>query len=330
MSVLKIHLTYQCTARCDHCRFGCTNEESDVIDHDLVLSCVNDLKKYNDLELVVLMGGEPGLFPDLTHSLTSEINKLDIAIRVETNAFWATSMESAYEFLYPLYSNNASVMLSLDSFHEPYVSQDCIERAIRTSDALNGRYNIETAYMDIQNIHHQCDIRTNELLKGMEDRLGRSPCCQIYKGNIFYNGRASVLLADEVSEGRGVPLDLCTEVPWWSNSSIETLELLELDPEGYLSKGCGIAFANVKGTPIKEIMAGYDARKHPIFSTLIESGPIGLAKEAVELGYVMKKDYADKCHLCQEVRNVLRIKYSDYLVPLQHYKLSKKAQCLVT
>lgn len=318
--ILKIHLTYQCTAQCDHCRFGCTKEESDVIDHDLVLACAADLKKYNDLELVILMGGEPGLFPNLTYSLMSEINKLDVAVRIETNAFWATSMESAYGFLETLYSNNASVMFSLDSFHEPFVSQDCIENAIRASDVLKGRYNIETAYMDFQNIHHKRDIRTNELLKGMEVRLDRSPCCQVYKGNVFYNGRASALLADEVSERRGVPRDVCIEVPWWVNSSVETFELLELDPEGYLSKGCGIAFANIKGASVKEIIDHYDARKHPIFSTLIESGPIGLAKEAVDFGYVMKKDYADKCHLCQEARNVLQVKYPDYLVPIQHYR----------
>jgi hypothetical protein len=77
---------------------------------------------------------------------------------------------------------------------------------------------------------------------------------------------------------------------------------------------------STKGVTVKEIIDHYDARKHPIFSTLIESGPIGLAKEAVDFGYVMKKDYADKCHLCQEARNVLQVKYPDYLVPIQHYR----------
>ena len=148
MSVLKIHLTYQCTAECDHCRFGCSREAREVIDQELALDCVRTLKDQNDLKLVVLMGGEPGLFPELTHSLTSEISKLGIAVRIETNAFWATSIEAACEFLEPLYSNNASVMFSLDSFHEPFIPPDCVEYAIKASDELNGKYNIETAYID--------------------------------------------------------------------------------------------------------------------------------------------------------------------------------------
>ena len=101
---------------------------------------------------------------------------------------------------------------------------------------------------------------------------------------------------------------------------VETKDLLELDPDGYLSKGCGIAFANIHQTPVAEILTHYDTSRHPIFSTLLESGPFGLAREAEEYGYVLKTDYADKCYLCQEAREYLRGKYPDYLVPEQHYQ----------
>jgi hypothetical protein len=102
------------------------------------------------------------------------------------------------------------------------------------------------------------------------------------------------------------------------------LELLELDPDGYLSKGCGIAIANIRQTPVGTVLAAYDAARHPIFSTLLESGPLGLAREAEAFGYVLKTDYADKCHLCQEARQVLLSKYPAYLVPEQHYRKSEK------
>jgi hypothetical protein len=49
-------------------------------------------------------------------------------------------------------------------------------------------------------------------------------------------------------------------------------------------------------------------------------GPLGLAREAQAFGYVLKADYADKCHLCQEARQVLLSKYPAYLVPEQHYR----------
>ena len=320
MSVLKVHMTYQCTARCDHCRFGCNSEESEVIDKTLALDCVKLLKERNNLELVVLMGGEPGLFPELTHTLASEIHRLGPAVRIETNAFWATSVEAASDFLKPLYSINASVMFSLDSFHEHFVAPHCVEYAIRASDKLNGKYNIESAFMDYPNIHHERDVRTDELLRNMDSKIGRSPCCRVYKGGVFYNGRASAVLADQVSTGRGVPGDLCQQVPWWSNGWLDTLDLLILDPEGHLSKGCGISIGSVSN--LGEIIESFDAGKHPIFSILTEYGPIGLAKQATSLGYTMKEDYADRCHLCQEARNVLQIRYPEYLTPSQHYNIS--------
>ena len=71
---------------------------------------------------------------------------------------------------------------------------------------------------------------------------------------------------------------------------------------------------------VSTVLATYDATQHPIFSTLLELGPLGLAREAQAFGYVLKADYADKCHLCQEACQVLLSKYPAYLVPEQHYR----------
>jgi hypothetical protein len=317
MSVLKVHLTYRCTAQCDHCRFRCTRRSSPAIDYDLVMECVDALKRLNHLELVVLMGGEPGLFPELTHRLTAAITAMGVAVRVETNAFWATGDETARRFLEPLYAQAASVMFSLDAWHEPFVPPECVVRAARTSEALGGQYCLEAAYLDFPSCEHEHDKRTNTLLADLERQVGKRP--QVYQGTILFNGRAAERLAQLVASGRGIPSQACDQVPWWYNSHLRTLELLILDPDGYLSKGCGIAIANIRQTSVGAVLAMYDAAQHPIFSTLLQSGPLGLAREAEALGYVFKADYADKCHLCQEARQVLRVKYPEYLQPDQHY-----------
>ena len=49
--------------------------------------------------------------------------------------------------------------------------------------------------------------------------------------------------------------------------------------------------------------------------------PIDLVREAEELGYRIKEDYADRCHLCQEARQVLRPKSPEFLAPEEHYVL---------
>jgi hypothetical protein len=282
------------------------------------MECVDALKRLNHLELVVLMGGEPGLFPELTHRLTAAITTMGVAVRVETNASWATDDEAARCFLEPLYAQAASVMFSLDAWHEPFVPPERVARAARISETLGGQYSLEMAYLDFPSCEHERDKHTNALLADFERQVGKRP--QVYQGTILFNGRAAERLAQLVASGRGIPSEVCDQVPWWFNGHLRTLELLELDPDGYLSKGCGIAIANTRQTTVGTVLAAYDATQHPIFSTLLKSGPLGLAREAEALGYVLKADYADKCHLCQEARQVLLSKYPAYLVPEQHYR----------
>ena len=317
MSVLKIHVTYWCTAECEHCRFGCTRQRREVIDAGLVMDCVRDLQRLNRLELVVLMGGEPGLVPELTQRLAADITALGIAVRVETNASWATDEPAARRFLQPLYAAGTSLMLSLDAWHEPFVPPAHVLLAAQVSETLYGQYALESAYLDYPRCESEEDRRTNALLADFEQKLGKTP--PGYKGTILYNARAGRRLAGRVSAGRGVPAGVCDQVPWWSDSQLATLDLLELDPQGYLSKGCGIAIADLHQISIADFLAGYKASQHPIFATLMTTGPLGLAREAQEFGYEIKADYADKCQLCQEAREKLRTKYPQYLVPAQHY-----------
>ena len=224
MSVLKIHLTYSCTAQCDHCRFRCSRRSGPAIDYDLVMECVDALKRLNHLELVVLMGGEPGLFPELTHRLTAAITTMGVAVRVETNASWATDDEAARRFLEPLYAQAASVMFSLDAWHEPFVPPERVTRAVRISEALGGQYNLEMAYLDFPSCEHERDKRTNALLADLETQVGKRP--KVYQGTILFNGRAAERLAPLVASGRGIPsrsLRSGSLVVQWSTWDIGTL-----------------------------------------------------------------------------------------------------------
>ncbi len=63
MSVLKIHMTFHCSAECDHCHLNAGRSPGPVIDYDLAKDCILALKRINELKTVVLLGGEPGLTP---------------------------------------------------------------------------------------------------------------------------------------------------------------------------------------------------------------------------------------------------------------------------
>ena len=312
-------MSYQCSAACDHCRFKCTLDAAPIVDFDLAMRCVTELKKLNSLELVVLLGGEPGLFPELTYALTKAIRELDIAVRIETNASYAVSEDTAQSFLQPLYKLGASIMFSLDAFHEDFIPPIRIKNALNVSHDAGGDYCLEMPYLDMSRREHPLDQRTDALLAELQQQRPHRIPSKIYQGTMLFNGRAATKLAPLVSAGRGVPEDTCTAVPWWPHGELDTLDLLILDAEGFLSKGCGIAITNIMTIPVSHVLQNFDARQHPIFSVLTESGPRGFLEEAESLGYARKTDYADKCHLCQEVREVLQSRYPDYLVPAQHY-----------
>ncbi|MCJ7544368.1 MAG: hypothetical protein MUP47_07355 [Phycisphaerae bacterium] len=312
MSTLKIHLTYQCTGACDHCRFACQQTPREVIDGDLALDCIRTLKKIHALDTVVLLGGEPGLFPQVTWRLASGARELDTTVRVETNASWAVSAAAARQFLEPLCREHAHVCFSLDAFHERFIPPERVEQAVKVCDELGGSYSFEAAYLD-RKARPAVDVRTDEIIAGLEARAGHA--LKVYRGPVIFCGRAAERLAPLVAKGRGVPGETCQAVPWWAKGHLRTLDLITLDPRGDLSKGCGIVFGNVRQTPLEEVLKTYDAEKHPIFSVLLESGPLGLARQAEALGYRPKDDYADRCHLCEEARAVLQAKYPEYLIP---------------
>jgi hypothetical protein len=310
VSVLKIHLTYQCTAACDHCRFGCTPAPREAVAYDLAAGCLEALKEANDLRLVVLMGGEPARVPELTWGLASRARQLGLGVRVETNASWAVSAEAAREFLKPLCRRQAHICFSVDAFHERFIPLERVQQALKVCDELGGSYSLEAAYLDRQG-RHDADRRTDEILHDLQQRAGHP--LKIYRGPVIFSGRAAECLAPLVAAGRGVPTEPCQAVPWWSKGDLRTLELIILDARGNLSKGCGIVFGNVRREPLGQILKTYDADAHPIFSTLLRSGPLGLAREAESLGYRLRADYADRCHLCWEAQSVLRGTYPQYL-----------------
>ncbi len=319
MPALKIHLTYQCTAQCDHCHLRAGLAPSPAIDGDLAMRVIRDLRRLSGLDQVVLLGGEPGLVPELAHRLCRESAALGIWTRVETNTSWAVNEAAAMAFFEPLAAIRTHIMLSVDAFHEPFVPIERVACAIRVIESLGNPYSIEVPYLDPAKKTHWLDVRTDELLAELTRLLGHEPTGRMARGRVYFKGRGAHKLAPLVAEGRGVPSGVCDRVPWWSGGQQNTTQLFGLDPEGYLSKECAIAIGNVKEKSVEEIVSTFDAERHPVLSTLIHKGPLGLAQEAQELGYVIKKDYADKCHLCQEAREVLRARSPEYLVPARQY-----------
>lgn len=188
MRTLKINLLYQCTAKCPHCRFFCSNEgETSEPDYETPLAVAKRLKDAFGLDMAVVLGGEPTLFPKGTAQLLRDLHALGLWTRLETNAWWAGAYADALEFLKPLREIGTQVMLSLDAFHLPFVSVEAVANAVRACTELGIDCNLECPYLDLDKKDNPYDQQTLELLRQLRDTYQiHAPA---YEGGIVFVGR---------------------------------------------------------------------------------------------------------------------------------------------
>jgi len=138
-------------------------------------------------------GGEPGLSPELTHPPDGRYYSHERGSACGNQRFLGDGRRGCPHFLEPLYAQAASVMFSLDAWHEPFVPPERVTRAVRIFRGAGGQYCLESAYLDFPSCEHERDKRTNALLADLERQVGMRP--KVYQGTILFNGRASERLA---------------------------------------------------------------------------------------------------------------------------------------
>jgi hypothetical protein len=52
----------------------------------------------------------------------------------------------------------------------------------------------------------------------------------MFSGGIVFVGRAVDIYGDKLAVGKGIPNDLCTAAPWWSDSDINSFDNI-LNPD---------------------------------------------------------------------------------------------------
>jgi hypothetical protein len=79
---------------------------------------------------------------------------------------------------------------------------------------------------------------------------------------------------------------------------------VHIDPYGNVFSGLcsGIIVGNVNAEPLDRMWRRFDPERSEFFGTLFCESSHGLLGKAVELGYEAKTAYADKCHLCTDLR----------------------------
>jgi hypothetical protein len=245
------------------------------------------------IESIYFEGGEPFLYYGLLVQAVQMAARLGFQVGIVSNAYWATSVEDALEWLRPFAGLVRDLSISSDLYHwsEPVCRQ-----------AQNAREAAEQLGIPIGLISIAQPDTTHASSKAGQIPVGQSA--------VMYRGRAAERLIAKAARRRWVEF---TECPY---EDLREPGRIHVDPFGNLHICQGIALGNVFYTPLRQICETCDPDTNPIIGPLLEGGPARLATL-----YSVPHDthYADACHFCYTIRCVLRERFADILMPEQMY-----------
>ena len=296
MLITGLHLlqTYQCNFECDHCFVYSHPSAKGVMRICDIRQILDQATDVGDIKAICFEGGEPFLYyPTLLWGLR-EAKKKGFRRLIVTNAYWATSVEDATEWLRPIAEVGIhDLAVSDDAYHYGKDEENCAKHAYNAAKTLGlpvGSITIEdpSEYLD-------------------EVKWEGKP---VVGGKVQFKGRAIEKLTDGLPTKPWKTFDTCLD------ENFENQGRVHIDPFGYVHVCQGITIGNMKKTPLIELFADFDPHLHPICGPILRGGPAELARE-----YKVKSQagYVDECHLCYCTRLKLRENFPEILAPDQMY-----------
>jgi MoaA/NifB/PqqE/SkfB family radical SAM enzyme len=296
MKITGLHLimTYQCTFECDHCFVWGSPRQSGVMTLQNIRSILAQGQELGTVESVYFEGGEPFLYYPVLVQGVREAAQMGFGVGVVSNAYWATSVEDAIEWLKPMSRLIQDLSVSSDLFHY----DEAISQQSRNAAAAAELLGIPLGTISIalpQSLEHT-------------DAIGQIPTGE--EATLMYRGRAAVNLA---SKAQPQAWEMLVRCPY---EDLRDPGRLHVDPLGYLHICQGITIGNLFEEPLEQIVTRYDPEAHPICGSLLSGGPAEMVRR-YDLAH--RAVYADACHLCYESRIALRTRYPNILAPDQMY-----------
>lgn len=292
LSGLHLLLTYQCTFECAHCfTWGSPwqNGTLTLKDIRLILQQAGEL---GSIKWIYFEGGEPFLYYGTLVKGIEMAGSAGFKVGVVSNAYWATSVEDAVEWLSPLMPWVGDLSVSSDLYHYSEKLSQQARNAVAAAETLN----IPIGVISI--------AQPEAISKGERGKLPPG------ESGVQYRGRAAAKLAQDAPLQ---PWDELRECPY---EDLRDPGRVHLDPLGNLHICQGISLGNIHQMSLAEICRSYNPDAHPISGPLLAGGPVELATR-YQLPHA--ESYADACHFCYTARSALRSRFPDILLPDQMY-----------
>ena len=295
ISGLHLLLTYQCTLECDHCFvFGSPFAKGVMTIADIREIC-KEAKKLGTIEWIFFEGGEPFLYYPIMLRGIKEANEMGFKTGIVTDAYWATTVEDASEWLTPISKLGTSdLSVSEDAFHQEEEEREYPKNAIKAAEKLG----LPVGTITIEEPKPQVFERVG--WKGKP----------VTEGEIMFRGRAVEKLVE------GLPRTSWTEFVECRHEDLANPSRVHIDPFGFIHLCQGLTLGNYKEKSLSQLIKSYDPVSHPICGLIIEGGPAALVKK---YNIPHEEGYVDECHLCYCARLALRERFPKYLAPGQMY-----------
>ncbi len=143
LSNIGFMLTYKCTIACPHCvvEAGPHRKEEMRLEHSL--AWIKQASAYRDghIKGLALTGGEPFYNLESLSQISAHGSALGFIVSVVTNAFWASTEDTALNVLSRL-PGIQMISISTDVYHQKSIPFDYVRNAARAAGKLGRLYNI--------------------------------------------------------------------------------------------------------------------------------------------------------------------------------------------
>jgi len=301
-------LTYNCNAACEFCYYHCSPRKTGLMPIDTAIGAWQSLKILaGDDAKVHLTGGEPFLYWDhlaqiLEQAEKQNLGKVDL---IETNGFWASNEKIIRQRLRTLDELGMQrIKISTDPFHQEYIDIEPVRRLASLASKILGPARVLVRWRKyLENPIEMKNLSPSERNQQYLHAMNDYPC--------RFTGRAAAKLAELVASSMLVD-DQETRIKnresrtASANCKSEFLGAkgVHIDPFGnvFSSTCSGIIIGNINQTTLKDIWKQFHPAQSEFINTLFNLGPAGLLDKAAKLGYKKANAYADKCHLCTNIR----------------------------
>ena len=286
-------LTYKCNGACRFCYYNCSPAKGGLMPVEMAIGVWRSLQAMaGDSAKVHLTGGEPFLYWDRLLEILKAAQRepLGPVDMVETNGSWATDNGLVRDRLQRLDELAVKrLKISCDPFHQEFVPIEQVRRLASCAADLWGRDRVLVRWQDYLDVDSE-DCSMEALVKSAQGH----PC--------RFTGRA----ADDLAQAMATESlhDLRSQT---CKQAFLAAGGVHVDPFGNVFSGTcsGIIVGNVGQRPLDQIWRAFDPRQDPVLRSLVEGGPCGLLEGMGSLGYHPLPAYADRCHLCTHVRQLL-------------------------